>query len=142
MSGSRSQSQSQTASPYRRKRSDTVQSSLRSPPPPSPALIGDYIDLSLWVHETTPASQPDVILNPDYWPGICNGDVVRITELSESPSDDNRRDDESEKRGYLFAVKRPGDEIRLSNTLQVSLRLPSADNYLKHVAGIYPKRSC
>ena len=122
MSGSRSQSQA--ASPYRRKRSNTVQSALRSPAPPSPALIGDSIDLSLWVHDTAPASPPDVILNPDHWPGICDGDVVRITELGESIGDEDEDDneDESEKRGYLFTVKRPGEETRISNTLQVSLR--------------------
>ena len=88
---------------------------LRSPTPASPALIGDYVDLSLWVHEHA-ANSPDVTLNPDYWPGINDGDVVRITELEDRDEDE----DDGKERGYLFTVRRPREDTRFSNTLQVS----------------------
>ena len=113
MSTSRSDSQSQNASPYRRKRSNTVQSMLRSPVLESLA-IGSSTELSLWVHEpkTTTA---DVIFNPEYWPGIAEGDYVKVTEVDEDSNSS------WEKVGFLFVVKSPPDEARLSNTLQVSM---------------------
>lgn len=112
---SNSRSESQNASPYRRKRSNTVQSILRSPVL-EPLAVGSSTDLSLWVHEpsTTPA---DVIFNPEYWPGIAEGDYIRVTEVVE---DEDNGNGAWEKDGFLFVVERPPDETKFSNTLQVS----------------------
>lgn len=113
---STSRSQSQNASPYRRKRSNTVQSILRSPIL-EPLVLGSSTELSLWVHDPkTPSA--DVIFNPEYWPGIAEGDYVRVTELN------GDEDGSWEKDGFLFVVKRPPENF--SSALQVSKNHPGS----------------
>ncbi|KAI5117310.1 hypothetical protein M0805_005538 [Coniferiporia weirii] len=122
---SNSRSESQNDSPYRRKRSNTVQSMLRSPVSASPLVVGNSKDLTLWVHNpsTTPV---DVIFNPEFWPGVAEGDMVRVVEVAGDKDDD----DCWERDGFLFVVKRPGDDaIRPSNTLQISVSKTIADAF-------------
>ncbi|EJD02181.1 uncharacterized protein FOMMEDRAFT_20964 [Fomitiporia mediterranea MF3/22] len=121
---STSRSESQNASPYRRKRSNTVQSLLRSPVL-EPLAIGSSTELSLWVLDTK-ASSADVIFNPEFWPGIGEGDYVKVTTVNED--DDGHRSD-WEKDGFLFMVKRPTEETRSLNTPQISVSKAIADAF-------------
>ena len=88
---------------------------LRSPVL-EPLAIGSSTELSLWVHDPK-TTTVDVIFNPEYWPGIAEGDYVRVTEVSGVEESNSSW----EKDGFLFVVKWPPDEARLSNTLQVSV---------------------
>lgn len=96
MSSSRAQSQS---SRYSRKRSNTVQSAYKSntvpAPPPLPAApsvrVGESKTLAAWVHD--PERSAAVIFNYTWWPGIDEGDLLRVT-LGNSES------------GFLFFVPR------------------------------------
>ncbi|KAH8117101.1 hypothetical protein DFH11DRAFT_1840208 [Phellopilus nigrolimitatus] len=125
MSNSRSESQSQNASPYRRKRSSTVQSMLRSPVLASPLIIGNSKDLTLWVHDPT-TTPVDVIFNPEYWSGVAEGDMIRVTEVV----GDEEGNECWEKDGFLFVVKIPGEEAaRLRDTLQISVSRSIADAF-------------
>ncbi|KAL5532853.1 IML1 [Sanghuangporus sanghuang] len=119
---SSSRSQSQNASPYRRKRSNTIQSVLRSPIL-EPLAVGSSTELTLWVHDSKTASA-DVIFNPEYWPGIAEGDYVRVTEV-------NGNDDDGswEKDGFLFKVKRSPEDAHFSNALQISVSKSIADAF-------------
>lgn len=81
-SSSRAQSQS---SRYSRKRSNTAQSAYRSntsatPSPlaaPPPVKVGESKTLAAWVHD--PEKSAAVIFNHNWWPGINEGDLLRVT---------------------------------------------------------------
>lgn len=95
---------------------------LRSPVL-GPLRVGSFTDLSLWVHDPKTTST-GVIFNPEYWPGIAEGDYVRVTEVV-GDEDGNVvwEKDGFLRDGFLFMVKPPPDDTRLSNTLQVSMYL-------------------
>lgn len=95
---------------YGRRRSNTVQSGT---PIPLPLKLGDSKILNSWVHD--PKKSPRVILNQSWWPGVAEGDVLRITASQSS-------DDCS---GLLFTV--PRDEGCSKPTLQISLPKNAAD---------------
>lgn len=89
--------------PYARRRSNTVQSVVVSIP--TPALkLGDFKVLNSWVHDAK--ESPKVIFNQSWWPGVAEGDVLRVTSLQAD-----------ESSGYLFTV--PKDEGCSKPTLQV-----------------------
>lgn len=116
---STSRATSQAPSPYARKRSNTVQSSLRSPISATPLTVGNAKDLTLWVHEQA----NDVVFNPDCWPGVAEDDMIRVTELDDEENDDMVHMDGRpwEKQGFLFMVKRHGEEAaRHAPALQVN----------------------
>jgi len=96
-SSSRAQSQS---SRYNRKRSNTAQSAYKSnsnatqsplAAPPS-IKVGESKTLAAWVHDQEKSSAA-VIFNHNWWPGINEGDLLRVT-LGNSDS------------GFLFFVPR------------------------------------
>lgn len=89
----RPDSQSQPILQYGRKRSNTAQSLARMPPSTAsvPLKLGDSKVLNTWVHD--PKESPKVILNRSWWPGVAEGDLLRVTQ-SEDTS------------GYLFTVPR------------------------------------
>ncbi|KAG8217784.1 hypothetical protein J3R82DRAFT_5946 [Butyriboletus roseoflavus] len=90
---------------YGRKRSNTAQSLARMPPSTAgvPLKLGDSKVLNTWVHD--PKESPKVILNRSWWPGVAEGDLLRVTQ-SEDTS------------GYLFTV--PKDEGCPKPTLQAN----------------------
>ena len=98
---SRAQSQS---SRYSRKRSDTAQSAYKPTSSAAPLLltaappikVGESKTLAAWVHE--PERSAAVIFNHNWWPGIDEGDLLRVT-LGNSES------------GFLFCV--PGEDQNL-----------------------------
>lgn len=85
-----------------RRRSNTAQSIYKSTP--IPLKMGDSILLTAWVHN--PNDSPHVMFNRTYWPGVIEGDLLRISSDS--------ADDAS---GFLFIV--PRDEATLKYQLQV-----------------------
>ena len=95
-----------------------MQSLLRSPVSASPLEVGNSKDLTLWVHDISPSGPTaDVIFNLEAWPGVAEGDMLRVTEAGGEEDGDAR----FERDGFLFIVRRPGDDAgRPSNTLQVS----------------------
>lgn len=104
MSNSRAESSNQPR--YGRKRSDTLQSMLRSPTSATPLVIGNTKELTLWVNDSTTSSSPnapEVVLNPDCWPGALDGDIIRVTAVSDE-EDELDRDGRWEKDGFLFIV--------------------------------------
>lgn len=105
MSTVRPDSQSQPVLQYGRKRSNTAQSLARMPPstPGAPLKLGDSKVLNTWVHD--PKESSKVIFNQSWWPGVAEGDLLRVTQ-SENTS------------GYLFIV--PKDEGCPKPTLQAN----------------------
>lgn len=111
---SRAQSQS---SRYSRKRSNTAQSAYKpsASATPSSSLtavpsvkVGESKTLAAWVHD--PEKSAAVIFNHNWWPGIDEGDLLRVT-LGNSDS------------GFLFFVPgednnsvRPQLQVRISIT--------------------------
>jgi len=74
----------------------------------SPLKFGDYKILNSWVHD--PKESATVIFNQSWWPGVTEGDILRITGTnSDDPSS-----------GFLFTV--PKDEGCVKPQLQVLLR--------------------
>ena len=116
MSTSRAQSQS---SRYSRKRSNTTQSAYKpntstTPSPlaaPPPVKVGESKTLAAWVHDHERSAA--VIFNHSWWPGINEGDLLRVT-LGESDS------------GFLFFVPRE-DYNSVRPQLQVCLSHPETD---------------
>lgn len=101
----RPDTQSQPLLQYGRKRSNTAQSLARMPPstPGAPLKLGDSKVLNTWVHD--PKESPKVILNQSIWPGVAEGDLLRVTQSGDTS-------------GYLFNV--PKDEGCPKPTLQVN----------------------
>jgi hypothetical protein len=103
--------------PYGRKRSNTVQSFLRSPVTPiTPLCVGDSQVLSLWVHDAATQGN-DVIFNSEYWPGAAEGDMIRVTAVPADGEELSLR----EQIGFLFIVQNH-DNRTLNNQLQVRYR--------------------
>jgi hypothetical protein len=103
MSTSRAESQS---SQYGRRRSNTAQSIFKNPSQPliSPAKFGDSKNLITWVHD--PKESPVVLFNHVWWPGVNEGDILRVTT--------NNSDS-----GFLFTA--PKDEGTVKPQLQVCI---------------------
>ena len=83
-----------------------MQSSLRSPASAVPLVVGNTKDLKLWVHDPINPSA-DVIFLPECWPGVLEGDMIRVTGI-ETGCD--KGEDIWERDGFLFVVKREGDD--------------------------------
>ncbi|KAI6166822.1 hypothetical protein EDD17DRAFT_1095190 [Pisolithus thermaeus] len=96
---------------YGRRRSNTLQSTIGNPPP-APLRHGDFKVLNTWVHESK--ETPKVIFNQSWWPGVTEGDVLRVTALQSE-----------DFSGFLFTV--PKDEGCSKPTLQISLPKNAAD---------------
>ncbi|KAF9014224.1 hypothetical protein BDQ17DRAFT_1386700 [Cyathus striatus] len=111
MTTSRAESQ---VSQYGRRRSNTAQSILR-PIPAAPLKIGDSKVLNSWVHDVKDSTT--VILNHTYWPGVAEGDLLRV----QSTTSDNP------EATYLFLV--PKDDGCAKPQLQVSIPKPIADAF-------------
>ena len=109
---SRAQSQS---SRYSRKRSNTAQSAYKPNPNATPSSlaaapsvkVGESKSLAAWVHD--PEKSAAVIFNHNWWPGINEGDLLRVT-LGSSDS------------GFLFFVPRE-DYNSVKPQLQVRIFL-------------------
>ncbi|KAG6334521.1 hypothetical protein ID866_4574 [Astraeus odoratus] len=99
-------------SQYGRRRSNTVQSMSIGNSPPAALKLGDFKVLNSWVHD--PKESPKAIFNQSWWPGVVEGDVLRVTALQSA-----------ESSGYLFTV--PKDEGCSKPTLQISLPRNAAD---------------
>lgn len=99
---SRAQSQS---SRYSRKRSNTAQSAYKSNTSATPSLlapapsikVGESKTLAAWVHDHEKSTA--VIFNHSWWPGITEGDLLRVT-LGNSES------------GFLFFVPREDNSVK------------------------------
>ncbi|TFY76930.1 hypothetical protein EWM64_g7082 [Hericium alpestre] len=107
MSTSRAESQ------YGRRRSNTAQSLFRNPP--QPLIFGDSKVLSTWVHDLSVS--PNVLLNQAYWPGITEGDLVKITPVNAEEDD-----------GFLFVVPSEYDHSTKPQ-LQISVPKPVAERF-------------
>ncbi|KIJ16859.1 hypothetical protein PAXINDRAFT_98644, partial [Paxillus involutus ATCC 200175] len=100
---------------YGRRRSNTVQSLARAPPQATmPLKLGDSKVLNSWVHD--PKESSKVILNQSWWPGVAEGDMLRV--VGTQSEDDS---------GYLFTV--PKDEGCSKLALQISLPRNAADAF-------------
>ncbi|KAH6902312.1 vacuolar membrane-associated protein IML1 [Coprinopsis sp. MPI-PUGE-AT-0042] len=117
MSSSRGESQHSQQSIYGRRRSNTSQSIIRAlpvpAPPPPPLQIGELRTLNAWVHDLK--ESPNIIFNHLYWPGVAEGDLLRVTIGDPSSP------------GFLFLVRRDDGSAR--SQLQVSIPKPTADAY-------------
>jgi hypothetical protein len=116
---------------YRRKRSNTVQSAIRSTPA-SPLKVGDFGVLNAWVHD--PKESANVIFNQAWWPGVAEGDILRVSANNAEGSPES---------GFLFIFTRaegflkPQLQVRndgysldiFSELLQVSIPKPLADAF-------------
>ena len=114
-------------SQYGRRRSNTSQSIARvlppPPPPPPPLKYGSSKVLNAWVHEVK--DSPNITLNHAHWPGVAEGDLLRIT-TAES------------KEGFLFSVTR--DELQSRTQLQVRNPFLHRVHGLKMCRYRYPSR--
>ncbi|KAF8646946.1 hypothetical protein AX16_007038 [Volvariella volvacea WC 439] len=110
---STSRAESVHSSHHGRRRSNTTQSILRGPPqPPAPALrIGDHKTLHAWVHD--PKDTPNVIINPSWWPGVSDGDMISVSGQGDGSS------------SFLFIVHKYEGPARPQ--LQISIPRSTAD---------------
>ncbi|KAJ3568302.1 hypothetical protein NP233_g5802 [Leucocoprinus birnbaumii] len=117
MSSSRAESQH---SHFSRRRSNTAQSVLRALPTPlpTPLKVGDSRTLNLWVHEAKDA--PGVLFNHASWPGVAEGDLIRVNKIGTESSDET----------FLFLVPKedPNPRAQLQR-LEVSVPKPIADAF-------------
>ncbi|KAJ3761129.1 hypothetical protein EV360DRAFT_93195 [Lentinula raphanica] len=112
MSTSRADSQQPQ---YGRRRSNTAQSIRRPPPLPTiPLKVGDSTPLNAWVHDTR--DSPSVILNPIYWPGVAEGDLLSVVASRETAAE-----------AFIFVV--PKDDSTLKPQLQISVSQPIAEAF-------------
>ncbi|KAJ4488454.1 hypothetical protein J3R30DRAFT_940415 [Lentinula aciculospora] len=112
MSTSRADSQQPQ---YGRRRSNTAQSILRPPPLPTiPLKFGDSTILNAWVHDTKESSA--VILNPNYWYGVAEGDLLSVSAGVENSAE-----------AFIFVV--PKDDTNLKPQLQISVPKPIAEAF-------------
>lgn len=100
MSTSRTESQQPTS----RRRSNTAQSIPRNAPVLPPLKVDDSKVLVSWVHDAK--ESPLVIFNQAHWPGVLEGDVIRVTSANVV-----------EESGFLFVVLK--DDVRARQQLQV-----------------------
>ncbi|KAI0312389.1 hypothetical protein OF83DRAFT_1067227 [Amylostereum chailletii] len=103
MSTSRAESQ------YSRRRSNTAQSVFRNPPA-VPLKFGDSKVLTTWVHD--PKDSPHVLFNHAAWPGIVEGDLLKLTVGGEGHP------------ALLLVV--PKEDTTNKPQLQISLPKPTA----------------
>ncbi|KAI6028590.1 hypothetical protein F5J12DRAFT_903538 [Pisolithus orientalis] len=103
---------------YGRRRSNTLQSTIGNPPP-APLKHGDFKVLNTWVHE--PKESPKVIFNQSWWPGVAEGDVLRIT----APQSEDFS-------GILFTISLPknaADVFGLKNNTEVTVTKVDREEY-------------
>ena len=86
---------------------------LRSPNSATPLIVGNSKDLVLWVHDSS-STVADVIFNMEFWPGVAEDDMIRVTPVS----GEERGIEKLEKDGFLFTVRRD-ESPRYSSNLQV-----------------------
>jgi hypothetical protein len=97
-------SRAESQQPYGRRRSNTAQSILRT----APAVLlkyGDFKVLNSWVHDTKESA--NVILNQSWWPGVSEGDLLRV------------RGSNSEDPDFAFLFIVPKDDGCVKHQLQV-----------------------
>lgn len=115
MSSSRAESQH---SLFGRRRSNTAQSVLRPLPQPAPPPlnIGDTKSFSLCVHETKDA--PDILFNHSSWPGVTEGDLMRVNKHGTEGHDD----------AFLFFVPKedqsPRSQLHVRALLAIAKSFP------------------
>lgn len=120
MAASREQSQ------FSRKRSNTAQSNFRVVSTFVPLKVGDTKVLHAWVHDVR--ESPSVIFNSSWWPGVQEGDCLRVSS----------NDSEDIDWGFLFTVPRiepcpkPQLQVRIRMLLTNSQR-QLVLRYLYHV---------
>lgn len=106
MTASNSRAESQHTQYSRRQRSNTATSLLR----PSITLqIGDTKTLNLWVHDAK--ENQGVVFNHGCWPGVGEGDMIRVTKTGEDP----------ETTGFLFIVPRDGGSAKPQSQVSPSV---------------------
>lgn len=104
MTASRAESQQ---SHFGRRRSNTTQSVLRQVPPTiNPLKVGESKVLNLWVHDTK--DSPSILFNHSWWPGVAEGDLLRVTSVSSGVDS-----------SFLFVV--PKEDGSAKPQLQVSI---------------------
>lgn len=104
MTASRAESQQ---SHFGRRRSNTTQSILRQVPPTiNPLKVGESKVLNLWVHDTK--DSPSILFNHSWWPGVTEGDLLRVTSVSAGVDS-----------SFLFVV--PKEDGSAKPQLQVSI---------------------
>lgn len=114
-----SRSESQQPPQYGRKRSNTIQSVLKSTTssvsipvvPAIPLRTGDSKILTIWVHD--PKDSPSVVLNHVWWPGVQEGDLLQLRAQPPEQGSGHKA---------LFQVPKPDEAIK--HQLQVH-RTPS-----------------
>lgn len=89
-------------SQYSRRRSNTVQSVFKVAS--TPLKHGESTVLTAWVHD--PKDSPHVLLNHGAWPGVCEGDLLQLSQA-----------EKEEQPGFLFVV--PKEETGNKPQLQV-----------------------
>ena len=128
---SRAESQ---VSQYGRRRSNTATSILKPPStasaPAPPLEVGQSKTLNSWVHE--PRELDTVILNHVWWPGVSEGDILRVVsaeqvnqddmELKEESEDNRKKLESKAKAGVLFIVGKHDPDLK--HQLQVSSTRP------------------
>lgn len=102
-------SRAESQQPYGRRRSNTAQSILRTPQAVTPLQYGDYKVLNSWVHE--PKESANVILNQSWWPGVSEGDLLRV------------RGSNAEDPDFAFLFTVPKDDGCTKPQLQVCRNL-------------------
>ncbi|PPQ63384.1 hypothetical protein CVT24_005649 [Panaeolus cyanescens] len=105
---------SREQSRYGRRRSDTTTSNFRVLPTYIPLKIGDTKVLNAWVHDQK--DQPSVIFNQTWWPGVAEGDLLRVSSSAAQDPDE---------QSFLFLV--PKDEGCYKPQLQISVSRSVAD---------------
>ncbi|KDQ61245.1 hypothetical protein JAAARDRAFT_204979 [Jaapia argillacea MUCL 33604] len=166
MSTSRAESQN----PFSRRRSNTAQSILRdlpvpqpNPPqipsaPPTPLKIGDSKKLIAWVHDPKEKELgPGVVFNAGWWPGVKEGDVLRVclvgsagggagnkggagsrrgTGAAECGGEGGERGEVDRDNGLFFVVQGPGEKKEgtkegpgVKHQLQISIPKPLAETF-------------
>ncbi|KAI0075621.1 hypothetical protein K474DRAFT_1664070 [Panus rudis PR-1116 ss-1] len=110
MSISRSESQNHYNG---RRRSNTAQSIFKNPPVSQPLKYGDTKVLTAWVHD--PKDSPNITLNQSWWPGVAEGDLLRLTPQTDPST------------GFLFKVTK--DEGNNKHQLQISIPRHIADRF-------------
>ena len=136
---SRAQSQS---SRYSRNRSNTAQSAYKpntnatsSPLTAAPSVkVGESKTLAAWVHDAEKSAA--VIFNHNWWPGINEGDLLRVT-LGNPDS------------GFLFFVPReeynsvkPQLQVRVFLDPEIDAKTFPCDDVPVHFSDIHPWQYC
>lgn len=98
---------SREQSQFGRRRSNTATSNFnRILPAYIPLKLGDTKVLNAWVHDQK--DQPSVIFNQTWWPGVAEGDLLRVSSSAAQ---------EPDEQSFLFLV--PRDEGCSKPQLQV-----------------------